>query len=241
MNLKKIKLEDFERIHWLEVIEEAVSLLRQIRFSAIEGGYLRGEHVAVSVHPRWNEDRKTIRVRIFCDPLGDRYVEWDRLPIFVYPEGEDAGLAGLVRLDQGGQGVFSRLKPAEYRLFAETQWGESGERIPIGVKTVEGARWSRTYSLQDESIQVTVAGTETGGFVVAGETREQHLAGATIQVSIFDPKISRIQYDVQLTLMPHPKKENRWIDRRVYEPGMAAAGNAESELVFVVLPPSKRV
>ena len=37
-----------------EVVEEAARLIKQIRFSANRPAYMEGEHVAVSVDPRWS-------------------------------------------------------------------------------------------------------------------------------------------------------------------------------------------
>lgn len=220
-----------------EVIEEAGRLLRQMHFSANRGAYAEGQHVAVSVDPRWNDDNKTISVLITCHAFGHRQVDWAGLPVFVLPEGGRTEVPLPPRLDSRGQAVITKLPLGDYRLSASAQWGVSGEPAPLAQK----GPWSRVYSTHDGQAKVMVARTVTGELVVAGETDNPHLAGATVRFSLVRKGEPLTQLSGELILKPCEEQPNLWEGRWVYQTqlGLAAAGEEENEFVFCVLSPSE--
>jgi hypothetical protein len=226
-----------------EAIEEAARLLRQMQFSQNHGAYAEGQHVAVSVDPRWNADQGTIRVLITCSAFGHRLVDWARLPIQVLPEGRGTGIAALARLDARGQTFIPTLPPGEYRLSLRLK--------PARVESVLSRRLEQLAAQgeaerkeprvwegegEDGAILWTLEETEDGDVQIAFETNEESLAGHDVVFSLVDPDSKRVQYSHRLTLEP-ARTLGKW-------EGWCSVGSQTDfqgpyELVFEVVPPDE--
>jgi len=226
-----------------QVIEETSQLLRQMRFSQNQGAYAEGQHVAVSVDPRWNEDNETVRVLISCYAFGHRRVDWVRLPVHVLPEGKGAGVQAIVRLDGRGQAVIPKLPLGEYRLSlrlkplrVEPVLSRQLERLAAQGETDLEERRVWNGEGEDGDILWTFEETEDGDVQIAFETNAPHLAGHVIIFSLVDPDSKQVQYRRRLTLEPTrtPGKWEGWcsIGSRNEFPGAY-------ELVFEVMPPGE--
>src|SRR5262245_15939585 len=101
-------------------IEEAARLLRELHFSHSHGAYAEGQHVAVSIDPRCNEDEETFRTISPCIAFEHRRVEGARLPMHLSLAG-CGGLHALSRLDARVQTLVPSLPPGEYRLALRLQ------------------------------------------------------------------------------------------------------------------------
>lgn len=228
-----------------QVIEETGRLLRQMRFSQDRGAYAEGQHVAVSVDPRWNEDSETIRVLISCYAFGHHRVDWAQLPVHVLPEGGRAGVYAIIRLDGRGQAVIPRLSPGEYCL--------SLRRKPIRVEPVLSRQLERLAAQGETDLEErrvwrgegeegallwTLEETEDGDVQIAFETNAQHLAGHVVIFSLVDPDSKQVQYRRRLTLEPTrtPGKWEGWCSL-----GARTEFQGPYELIFEVVPPEEEV
>jgi len=199
-----------------QVIEETARLLRQMRFSQSQGGHAEGQHVAVSVDPRWNEGNETIRVLISCYAFGHRRVDWARLPVHVLPAGKGAGVHAIVRLDARGQTVIPRLPPGEYRLSlrrkpagAEPVLSRQLERLAAQGESDSEERRVWSGEGEDGTLLWSFEETEEGDVQIAFETNVQRLAGHVVIFSLIDPDSKHVQYRHRLTLGP-TKTPGKW-------------------------------
>jgi hypothetical protein len=214
-----------------EVIEETVQLLRQIQFSADEGGYAEGEYVGISVYPRWNEDQSRFSAIITCHAFGHQQVDWSCL-LVVVKSGDGALLAPL-RLNSRGQAIKTGLEPGDYRVSAF----ELAVVTPPVPLHQEGP-WDRVYPSEDDRFWMRVGRRETGELVVAAATRDPGFSGATVRFSFLLEGTKVMQPSGELTLEPSKEQENLWVGYRVYpsELKWAAAAAEEPKLFFCMLP-----
>ena len=117
-------------ISGVDVVEEAARLVKQIRFSANRPAYSEGEHVAVSVDPRWSDDNETINVLITCFALGHQHVDWEGLRINIERRQDDRSVTWLSFLDARGQSMRNELPVG----------GEYSLSLPYRVKSQIAAR-----------------------------------------------------------------------------------------------------
>jgi hypothetical protein len=226
-----------------QVIEEADRLLRQMRFSQNHGAYAEGQHVAVSVDPRWNEGDETFRVLISCYAFGHRRVDWAKLPVHVLPEGGGTGVHALIRLDVRGQATIPRLPPGEYRLSlrlkparVEPVLSRQLERLAAQGEDEQEERRVWRGEGEDGAILWSLEETEEGEVQVAFETNEAQFAGHIIFFSLVDPDTKQVQYSQRLTLEPTrtPGKWEGWCSI-----GSRTEFQGPYELVFEVVSPGE--
>lgn len=224
-----------------QVIEEAASLLRPLRFSQNRGAYAEGRHVAVSIDPRWNEDSESIRVLVTCQAFGHRHVNWARLPVQVLSE--SGGVHAIARLDARGQASLPQLPLGEYRVSLRVK--------PAGVSPVLSHRLERlaaqgedepternVWRGEDEATSIlwTIEETEDGDVQVAFETGDAQLAGRTIAFHLIDQDSKRVQHSRRLALEPTriPGKWEGWCVL-----GSRTEVHGPYELVFELVPPGE--
>ena len=218
------------------VIEEAARLFQELHFSHTHGAYAEGQHVAISVDPRWNEDEETFRVLISCVILGHRRVDWARLPVHISPEGR-GGIHTLSRLDARGQALVPSLPSGEYRLTLRLKQTRA---VPVLSQVVEklAAQGEDDYERrvwrgesEDGAIMWSLEETEEGDIQVAFETTEERFAEQALLFQLIDPVSKQTRYHHQLTFQPTrtPGKWEAWcsIGSRLEFPG-------PYELVFEV-------
>lgn len=189
-----------------EVIEEAARFLRQMRFWANRGAYAEGQHVAVSVDSRWNDDHQTIQTLITCYAFGHRRVDWEGVPVFVLPEREGKKEGWMLRLNARGQVVFPSLPPEDYHLSTSTQYGV--ESVPLRLRAVgapqpKEAELPEIYSYEsiDGHVRATVYQTKEDKTVVVFETENEALADATVHFA-FVQKAGKVEQSAEVKLEP---------------------------------------
>lgn len=220
------------RARGLDVIEEAATFLRQMKISADRGAYASGRHVAVMIDPRWNADKKSIRVLVTCYAFGHRQVDWAGLPIFVLRE--DLGPLDIEqpRLNARGQAVIPELPPGAYHVLASPQWGAGS------LPSVADRPWTRVYPSMNRMVLTTVSCDAKGEVAVAAETGDSHYEGAVLQFSV-RLRGSR-PLPGTLTLAPCEDRKGLWEGRWVYQVqlGYGFVGEEDNEVTFCVVPRS---
>lgn len=238
-NMRNRKPQKSPRGH--EVVEEAARLLRRMGFSADRGAYAEGEYVAVTVDPVWNEDNQTLSAIITCYPFGHRQVDWDGMPVLVLSDSA-RNSARITFLNTRGQAMIAiekeqNLQSGEYHLKAAAQWGRSEELLPPPVQEP----WSRVYPSNDGQVRTAVGLTAGGELVVAAETHNPRLAGATVRFCFGPADATTAQLSGELTLEPSKAQENVWEGRWIApeQRVVAAKEIQQNELLFCVLPLSE--
>lgn len=99
-----------------KVIEETSRLLKQIHFSANHPAYIEGDHVAVSVDPRWMENNSEIEAMITCFSLEAGPVDWEGLRINIDRKDAERSVTWLSFLNARGQAVRRLPAPGEYSV-----------------------------------------------------------------------------------------------------------------------------
>lgn len=190
------------------VIEEAARLFQEVHFSHTHGAYAEGQHVAVSVDPRWNEDEETFRVLISCSTLGHRRVEWARLPVQISPEGR-GGVHALSRLDARGQTLVPSLPSGAYRLALRFKQARAVPVLSQAVEKLAAQGEDDDYERrvwrgegEDGAIAWSLEETEEGDVQVAFETTEERFAGRALLFQLIDPTSKQARYRRQLTFQP---------------------------------------
>lgn len=200
-------------VHGREVIQEAARLLQQMHFAANQGAYAEGQHVAVSVDPRWNDDRETLRVLITCDAFGHRRVDWEDLPVSIQST-DGRNIDRLAFLNGRGQTILPRLSRGEYRLSLRMSSKRLGQ-VLTSSEMVENA-WAAAHAPIPQARLVwrgetpdhgvvwtwTVEETEDGDVHVAFETQEGTWTGYGIRFILVEPDTRRVCYSQQLALVP---------------------------------------
>lgn len=204
--------------HSQVVIEEAARLLRDVHFSHAYGAYAEGQHVAVSVDPRWNEDEETFRVLISCIVLGHQRMDWARLPVQIAPEGGD-GMYALSRLDARGQTLVPTLPAGEYRLALRLKQARAVPVLSPVVEKLAAQGEDNEYERRvwqgesdDGAITWSLEETEEGDVQVSFETQEARLADHVVTFQLIDPISRQTRYRRQLLLQPTrtPGKWEAW-------------------------------
>lgn len=173
-----------------EILREATQLLSRMSFWSNRGAYAEGRHVAICVDPRWDEDNETIQVCLTCYAFGHPQMDWQELPVFAQPAGK-RNVYGIVRLNAHGQGILTCLQPDDYRLFVPEHYGRSEESLPFYLSNTPGDLAAATekcdapfephvYDSPDGSLRATVRQTLEGTTIVAFETLNAELSGATV-------------------------------------------------------------
>ena len=197
------------------VIAEAARLLQEIHFSHLHGAYAEGQHVAVSVDPRWNDDAETFRTLISCITLGHRQINWTRLPIQVAPE-QRGGMHALSRLNARGQALIPNLPPGEYRL---TLRFKQMQAVPVLSHTVdklaaqgEDEEYERRVwrgESEDGLVTWSLEETEEGEVQIAFETQDASLADQRVVFQLIDPTSKQTCYRQQLAFQS-TRTPNKW-------------------------------
>ncbi|MBN2566334.1 MAG: hypothetical protein JXB46_11550 [Candidatus Eisenbacteria bacterium] len=204
------------------LIKEIKQLAEGLRFSPNRGAIAEGEHVAVLVDPRWNDDGETLQVLITSHAYGHQKVDWSRLLFRAAAESEGSRLTFLQRPDDRGHALFKRLPPADYRiralelvavkpfavipeaLRAESLAAAAGEKP--GDLFLEGPRVSRSA---DGRLMATVRPVPSG-VEVAFETREKALAGARVAFALVAEDSGAVEVEAEVTLTPVKDEEGIW-------------------------------
>ncbi len=252
-------------ISGVEVVEEAAKLIKQIRFSANRPAYKEGEHVAVSVDPRWSADNRTIEVFITCYALGHQDVDWEGLRINIERREDERSVTWLSFLNARGQstrnelpvgGEYSLSLPyrvksqiAERVLSIQARQIRSRGSIQLTEKAEETQQQVRAVNEEalaeptvreghtpDGSIQWTVKETADGHLEIYFEAQEG-LAGGQIAVSLVEATSGRLQFSRILQLIP-ASKPGRWEGR--FSLGPSAGVKRPCDLIFEPLPPADK-
>lgn len=109
------------------VLKEAVSLLRNVRFSPNEGVSRCCNAVSVSVDSIWNDDGQSMTVVVTCFARGHQLVDWSHLVFMVASEDDRERILRHEHVDAQGQAVFTNLPPREYSLRSYQSQG-SGQK-----------------------------------------------------------------------------------------------------------------
>jgi hypothetical protein len=225
------------------VIEEAARLLRQMRFSQNQGAYAEGQHVAVSIDPRWNEDNETVHVLVTCYAFGHRQVDWATLPVHVAPESGSTGVHAITRLDARGQTSIPKLPPGEYRPSLRVKPARVApvlsrqlERLAAQGEDEQTERRVWRGGEESDAVSWTIEETEEGDVQVAFETNAEFLAGHVVTFSLIDPHSKQVQYSQRLILEP-TRAAGKW-------EGWVSIGSRTEfqgpyELFFEVAPPDE--
>ena len=199
-----------------DIIREATQLLRQMSFWSNRGAYAEGRYVAISVDPRWSDDRDTIQVALTCYAFGQQ-VDWRKLPIIARPAGA-AHPYRVAHLDARGQAMLLRLQPDDYRLDVPENYGRSNAPLPFDAQHGRLAAASgapdasfepRIYEAPDGSLRATVRRTRDGITVVAFETEETALAGAAVFFA-FVLESGEVWRSASVTLAPVEEEPGLW-------------------------------
>lgn len=202
-------LNENQSLRGQPIIEEAARLLRQLQFSPHRGAYAEGQHVAVSVDPRWNAGNEMVRVLISCYAFGHRSVDWARLPVHALPADSSVGVHAIARLNARGQAVIPSLPLGEYRLAlrlkparVEPVFSQPSERLAAQDEDeVEERRVWRGEG-EEGALVWTLEETEDGEVQVAFETTTERLAGHVVEFHLIDPDSKQVRYSHQLRLEP---------------------------------------
>ena len=197
------------------VIEEAARLLQTLHFSHIHGAYAEGQHVAVSVDPRWNEDEETFRTMISCITLGHRRVDWAQLPVQISPE-QRGGMHALSRLDTRGQTLVPTLPPGEYRLAlrlkqmrAVSVLSQTIEKLAAQGEDDEQERRVWHGESEDGAIRWSLEETEEGEVQISFETQDARFSDYVVTFQLIDPTSKQSRYSRQLMFQP-TRTPNKW-------------------------------
>ena len=224
------------------VIAEAARLLQEMRFSHLHGAYAEGQHVAVSVDPRWNSDADTFQTLISCIALGHRHIDWAQLPIRISPE-QRGGMHALSRLDARGQTLVPNLPPGEYRLTLRLKQIHT---VPVLSQTID--RLAAQGDEEDEERRVwrgesadglvswSLEETEEGEVQISFETQEAQLSDHVVTFQLLDPASKQTCYKQQLTFQPTrtPGKWEAWCGI-----GSQAEFPGPYELTFEIVSPDE--
>jgi hypothetical protein len=200
------------------VIEEAARLFRQAHFSHLHGAYAEGQHVTVSVDPRWNTDHESFHALISCITSGHQRVNWARLPLRITPTSGSSSVTALVRLDDRGHAFVPSLPPGEYRLslrFKALQvtpvLSMQTERLAAQGEEDEERRVWRGDG-EDGAVLWTLEETEEGEVQVAFETQAERFAGHVVVFNLIDPISKQVRSHQELPLQPTrtPGKWEAW-------------------------------
>jgi hypothetical protein len=206
-----------------EILREAAQLLNQLSFWPNRGAYAEGRYVAISVDPRWEGDNQTIKVVLTCYAFGHGQADWRALPVLARPLLE-SGPYGMARLNERGQGIMTHLQPDDYRLFVPERYTRSEAPLPFGFSHDHGDLAAATendnesfepqiYESRDNRVIATVRRLHDGATVVAFETWEANLSGATVYFAFVLPSGDILQ-DAMVALKPVEEQpgllEARW-------------------------------
>jgi len=200
------------------IIEEAARLLQQAHFSHIHGAYAEGQHVVVSIDPRWNEDEETFRTMISCIALGHQHVEWAQLPVQVSPE-QRGGMHALSRLDARGQAFVPNLPPGEYRLALRLKQtravpvlSQAIEKLAAQGEDDEHERQVWQGESEDGAVRWSLEETEEGDVQISFETQSARLSDRVVIFQLLDPRSKQALYSRQLTFQATrtPGKWEAW-------------------------------
>ena len=193
------------------VVNEAAALLQELQFSAQRGAYAEGEHVAVSVDPRWNTGNDSIRVLISCSAFGHRRVAWDKLPVRITPDATD-GMSALARLNARGQALVPNLPLGDYHLSLRLKPArgttivfERPERLAakdVDEQDEEDERKVWQGENEEGDLFWTLEITEDGDVQVSFETNAERLAGHVVEFHLLDPNSTHVLASQRLTLEP---------------------------------------
>jgi len=224
-------------------LAEAAQLFRQMRFTHNHGAYAEGQHVAISIDPRWNVDRQTLCVLITCYALGHNQIKWSSLPVYVSPESGKAGVSAIARLDVRGQTVIPSLPPGDYTLSlrftpqrSDVVLGGKLERLAAQGEDEQDERRLWRGNSEDDALTWTIEETEEGDVQIAFETHEERLAGHVVVFSLVEVDSKRVQYHHRLILEP-TRTSGIW-------EGWCAVGSRAHlhgpyELVFEIVSPNE--
>ena len=207
-----------------EVVEEAARLLA-VEISPERGAHRAGEHAAVSVDPRWNDDRTTIRLIVTCMAFGHRPARWAGLPIVVEPV-EIGGTSRVAFLDARGHCVVPDLTAAGHSVFTSACHGASaGPVLRPGAPPAPGDHFSA-----DGRLRASVRLTGSGDIELAIETADAALAQGRVRFA-FVAESNRVEHEGEIAFTPiKRRKQDVWVARRVE----ATKVSAPCRLVFLV-------
>ena len=224
-------------------LAEAAQLLRQMRLSHDHGAYAEGQHVAISVDPRWNVDRQTLCVLITCYAFGHNRIKWSSLPVYVLPQGGKAGVRVIARLDSRGQTVIPSLPPGDYTLSlrltplrGEPVLGGKPERLAAQGEDEQDDRRLWRGNSEEGALVWTIEETEEGDVQIAFETREERLAGYVVVFSLVELNSKHVHSSHRLALEP-TRTSGTW--EGWCSVGSRAHLHGPYELVFEVVSPDE--
>ncbi|HEU4388991.1 MAG TPA: hypothetical protein VFV34_14420 [Blastocatellia bacterium] len=235
----------------VDILEEAAKLLSQISFSANHPAQARGERVAISVDPRWSDDKQTIRVLITCFALANRQVDWEGLRVEI--KERNGTVTWLTWMNPRGQAIRDLL-PArgEYRIALPFRVKSQvvpqvfGERIrsrrSLIVTRGQGGEQRGPASageIGDQAIQLpegpissSIKVVESARLLVSFQTEDPALAMHRIAFSLVQSSNGRVQYSEVV----EPLAPGKW--RSEFSPSSSADSNESYDLVFETLAPA---
>ena len=224
-------------------LAEAAHLFRQMRLSHDQGAYAEGQHVAISVDPRWNVDRQTLCVLITCYAFGHNRIKWSSLPVYVLPEGGKAGVRVIARLDVRGQTVIPSLPPGDYTLSlrltpqrGDLVLSDKPERLAAQGEDDQDERRLWRGNSENDALSWTIEETEEGDVQIAFETHEERLAGHVVVFSLVELNSKHVHSSYRLTLEP-TRTAGTW--EGWCSVGSRAHLHGPYELVFEVVSPNE--
>lgn len=217
-----------------KALDEALRLLRQLRFAANRSAFVKGEWVTISVDPRWSHDHTQLEVLVACHAVGRLQVDWQQLAVAA--QSEDGKRSTFPRpFNAYGKAMIPSLVPGQYSLHSYEATGRVRVVDHAGFAALaaagDGDEGEVSVSTsRDGRIRTTVSPTDSG-VEVAFETNAPELAEVQVSFALVphgktgaEPKM------LTVTLKPVPGKSELWEGVREV-PGLPAQ---RYELVYEV-------
>lgn len=197
-----------------KVIEETVQLIKKMQFWSNGGAFAEGEHVAISVDPRWSEDKETIQILLTCYAFRHRQVDWKGLPVFILPE-TGRSVSAIMFLNARGQAVASNLPPGKYRLSTSLKYGITQTKVLAPQQTLRVVRVGSMKKMpdssrQDESVEVSIYPDEA---IVTFQTSDHTLARVTMYMAILGQTSGTVEKSAKVELKPAKENQLLWEGR----------------------------
>ncbi len=185
-------------IEGYDVIEETVSLLHGLEFSAQEGTTVSGEFVRLVIAPQWN-GVDAYRLLLTCFVYGDRKVDWANMPVRLSSIGGTSAPVFVFRVNPRGQAIINGVPPGEYRMSVKMTYSGGGD-IPVILPQDEFERlaasseqnhdkWPEplmTLVSNDARLLAVPQSDAHGHLSITFESRDKSLAYGSVRFAVID-------------------------------------------------------